>query len=222
MAQVIAARPEVEPRGGRVGAWMIGPGVADDPVQDTAIEDVLDSGLPHVVDAGALEACVRARIAGRRATPGDLVLLTPHAGELARLLGVIGHEVTRTQVEARPWHYTSLLARHIDATVLVKGPTTLVVSPGGATYSQADGPAWLAAAGSGDVLAGIAGTLMASGLDAVLVGALAAHVHGVAGYRASAGGPAAAADVADALPAVIAHLLAPAAVPAGGRPVRRR
>jgi hydroxyethylthiazole kinase-like uncharacterized protein yjeF len=207
-AQIIAARPEVEPRGGRVGAWVIGPGVFDDPAQDAAIEGVLDAGLPHVVDAGGLEACVRARAAGRRATPGDRVLLTPHAGELARLLALVGREVSREQVEAQPWRHAQLLARSIDATVLIKGPTTLVVPPSGPTYSQADGPAWLAAAGSGDVLAGIAGALIAAGLDAALVGALAAHVHGRAGHRASAGGPAAAADVAAAVPAVIAELLA--------------
>jgi hydroxyethylthiazole kinase-like uncharacterized protein yjeF len=202
---VLAARPEVVPGDGRVQAWLLGSGVESDADQDQAITGALDSGLPCVVDAGALEACVRRRAAGDRPAPADRVLMTPHAGELARMLEVLGHDVSR--VEARPMHHAVWLAHEADSTVLLKGSTTLIAGPGGDLFSQADGPSWLATAGSGDVLAGIAGALMASGVSAVEAGAMAALTHGRAGARASAGGPAAALNVADAIPETIAELL---------------
>ncbi len=124
-----------------------------------------------------------------------------------RALGVLGHTVSRPEVEARPYHHVRWLAREIDATVLLKGSTTLIAAPDGPVYSQADGPAWMATAGSGDVLAGIAGMLLAAGLDAREAGAMAALVHGQAGARACGGGPLAAIDIADAIPAVVAGLL---------------
>jgi ADP-dependent NAD(P)H-hydrate dehydratase / NAD(P)H-hydrate epimerase len=164
-----------------------------------------------VWQAGALAACVRARAAGRRATPAERVLLTPHAGELARMLGLVGHPTSREQVEAAPWRSAHLLAERIEATVLLKGAVTLVVPPHGPTYSQADGTPWLASAGTGDVLSGIAGALLAAGLPAPLAGALAALVHGRAGRAAAGahgqtGGPLTAADVAHAVPDVVANL----------------
>jgi ADP-dependent NAD(P)H-hydrate dehydratase / NAD(P)H-hydrate epimerase len=206
--QVLTARPEAVPGVGRVQAWLLGSGVEDDPVQDEAIETALTSGLPCVVDAGALDGCVRARASGSRATPAELVLLTPHAGELSRMLRLVGHVVTREEVEAQPTRYVRLLALESDSTVLLKGPTTLVAGPSGPIFSQAEGVAWMATAGSGDVLAGVAGALMASGVDAPHAGAMAALVHGRAGAAGSGGGPLAAMSMADAIPAVVARLLA--------------
>jgi hydroxyethylthiazole kinase-like uncharacterized protein yjeF len=205
--QVLTARPEAVPGVGRVQAWLLGSGVEDDPVQDQAIETALTSGLPSVVDAGALDACVRARAQGSRATPSKSVLLTPHAGELARMLGMLGHKVTRDAVEAQPMRHVRWLAIESDSTVLLKGPTTLIAGPSGPIFSQADGVSWMATAGSGDVLAGIAGALMASGIDAPHAGAMAAFVHGKAGALGSNGGPLAAMEMADATPAVVADLL---------------
>jgi NAD(P)H-hydrate repair Nnr-like enzyme with NAD(P)H-hydrate dehydratase domain len=167
----------------------------------------LDSGLPCVVDAGALAACVGQRAAGTRPVAADSILLTPHAGELARMLEMLGHHVMRAEVETRPLHHVLWLAREADATVLLKGPTTLIADPNGQVSSQHEGPAWLATAGSGDVLAGIAGALMATGVGAMDAGAMAAHVHGRAGARASNGGPIAAGDIAIATPATVAELL---------------
>jgi hydroxyethylthiazole kinase-like uncharacterized protein yjeF len=204
---VLMARPEAVPGTGRVQAWLLGSGVEADVEQDSAIDQALGSGLPCVVDAGALEACVRRRAEGDRPADSDAILLTPHAGELARMLQILGHEVSRPDVEARPWHHVRWLASLADATVLLKGPTTLVANPAGKVYSQNDGSSWLATAGSGDVLAGIAGALMASGVGALEAGAMAAHVHGRAAIRASAGGPIAAGDIADATPATVADLL---------------
>jgi hydroxyethylthiazole kinase-like uncharacterized protein yjeF len=205
--QVLIARPEAVPGVGRVQAWLLGSGVEDDPIQDEAIETALASGLPCVVDAGALDACVRARAEGTRAAPAEAILLTPHAGELARMLVLLGHDVTREAVEAQPMRHVRWLAIEADATVLLKGPTTLIASPTGPIFSQADGVPWMATAGSGDVLAGIAGALMSAGVDAPHAGAMAALVHGKAGAAGSAGGPLAAMEMADATPTVVARLL---------------
>jgi hydroxyethylthiazole kinase-like uncharacterized protein yjeF len=200
--RVRARWPEVVPGSGRVQAWVLGPGVdasAEDGQAD-AIREALGSGLPCVVDAGALEVLPE-RVAGP-------VLLTPHAGELARLLSARGpREVRRADVEAAPLAHARRAAELTGATVLLKGATTLVVGAGGPVRSQADGPHWLATAGSGDVLAGLTGALLAAGLAPLDAGSVAAAVHGRAGRRASAGGPVAAEDVLLALPPTIAALL---------------
>jgi NAD(P)H-hydrate repair Nnr-like enzyme with NAD(P)H-hydrate dehydratase domain len=115
--------------------------------------------------------------------------------------------VRRADVEAAPLAHARRAAELTGATVLLKGATTLVVGAGGPVRSQADGPHWLATAGSGDVLAGLTGALLAAGLAPLDAGSVAAAVHGRAGRRASAGGPVAAEDVLLALPPTIAALL---------------
>jgi hydroxyethylthiazole kinase-like uncharacterized protein yjeF len=205
---VLTATPEAVPGIGQVQAWLLGSGVEDDVDQELAIETALSSGLPCVVDAGALEACIRRRRAGDRPADASRVLLTPHAGEAARMFNLLGLNVSRADVEARPLHHARLLSEQADATVLLKGSATLIANPAGTVFSQADGPVWLATAGSGDVLAGIAGALMSAGIDALHAGAMAASLHGWAAGRASAGGPASASVTAEHIPATITELLA--------------
>lgn len=204
---VLIARPEVVRGSGQVQAWLLGSGVEADNEQNGAIERALDSGLPCVVDAGALETCVRRRTGGRAAAGAESVLLTPHTGELARILAILGHNVGREAVEDRPLYYARQVGREVNATVLLKGYTTLIVAPDGKTSSQEEGTAWLATAGSGDVLAGIAGALMSAGVNAMDAGSMAALVHGRAAIRASRGGPIAAMDIAEATAKVISDLL---------------
>ncbi|WP_062303793.1 ADP-dependent NAD(P)H-hydrate dehydratase [Demequina subtropica] len=192
----------------RAQAWVVGPGVADYPEQDAAIGAVIAESAPMVVDAGALETVARARAAGARAIGAERVLLTPHAGELVRTLGALRHDVTAADVERDRVGHARLLAETARATVLLKGALTLVVSPGGGAIELPLAPAWLATAGAGDVLAGIAGALLAAGLRADVAGATAAWVHARAAEQASVGGPVAALDVATALPKVVAGLLA--------------
>lgn len=228
---VLAARPEVVPAAGRVQSWVLGPGVpavpgpGDDPVDDggqherarAALADATATDattteatperVPAVVDAGALS------LLPDRCPPS--VVLTPHAGELATLLRAHGDDVTRTDVEAEPLRWARHAHEATGATVLLKGSATVVVGPEGA-WSQADAPAWLATAGAGDVLAGILGTLLAAHAERVVrepglaarLAAAAAVVHGLAAERANPGGPVAALDVADAVPGVVAELLA--------------
>lgn len=212
-AAVVSHRPEVVAGDGRVQAWVLGPGV--DPTDSAqaervhgALAGVLAQELPAVVDAGALT------LLPERLAPW--VVLTPHAGELATLLSARGEDVDRAQVEAEPLRWARRARELTRATVLLKGATTLVVGPDDAVYAQADGPAWLATAGAGDVLAGVLGALLAGRAhdlagEPSLVAALAACaalVHGRAAHAANPGGPVTALAVAEALPRTVAELLA--------------
>jgi len=206
-ALVHAAAPEAVTAEGRVQAWVCGSGfdpssrakgVAE---QKHHVEEALASDLPVVVDAGALE------LVDRREAP---TLLTPHAGELARLLTRLrGKDVAREEVTAAPLAHARDAAERTGCTVLLKGSHTLVVSPhpNRPVRSQADAPAWLATAGAGDVLGGLLGTLLAAGLDPLDAGALGALVHGVAADRANPGGPVRIADVARCIPEAVAALM---------------
>jgi hydroxyethylthiazole kinase-like uncharacterized protein yjeF len=206
---VRAAVPEAVHGPGRVQAWVVGPGLdvkaegADAQEQLRVAREAIDSDLPLLVDAGGL-----ALVAGRRDAP---TLLTPHAGELATLVSrLTGDDVSRADVTAAPLRHARTVADHTGATVLLKGATTLVVPPsdsGLPVRSQDDAPPWLATAGAGDVLSGIAGTLLAAGLSPLDAGSLAALVHGVAADRANPGGPVRALAVAMAVPGTVAALL---------------
>jgi ADP-dependent NAD(P)H-hydrate dehydratase / NAD(P)H-hydrate epimerase len=209
------AWPEVVVGTGRVQAYVLGSGVdpdADDG-QAGSIREALRSGLPCVVDAGAL-ALVGAE-AGLRRSLGVHAVLTPHAGELARLLSAVrddGREVPRADVEANPLASARELAGATGATVLLKGSTTLVV-PGAddPVRTARRAPAWLATAGAGDVLAGVLGALLGAGLAPADAAALAADVHGRAAAVAAGpdpGGPILAGDVASAVPVAVRALLA--------------
>ncbi|HYJ75826.1 MAG TPA: NAD(P)H-hydrate epimerase [Kineosporiaceae bacterium] len=208
------AWPEVVVGTGRVQAYVLGSGVdpdADDGQADH-IRDALRSGLPCVVDAGAL-ALLGDEPDLRRAL-GVHTVLTPHAGELARLLAAVrgGEEIPRSEVEAAPAAHARELAEATGATVLLKGSTTLVVpGDGGPLRSVRRAPSWLATAGAGDVLAGILGALLGAGLAPADAAALAADVHGRAATVAAGpdpGGPILAGDVAATVPAAVRALLA--------------
>ncbi|HSU73985.1 MAG TPA: bifunctional ADP-dependent NAD(P)H-hydrate dehydratase/NAD(P)H-hydrate epimerase [Terrabacter sp.] len=205
---VRAAVPEVVIGDGRVQAWVVGPGMdttsraRGSKAQLDVARAALASDLPVLVDAGGLDL-----VTGRREAP---TLLTPHAGELARLLTRLdpdAGETTREQVQAAPLAHARRAAALTGATVLLKGATTLVVPPEGTVRSQADAPAWTATAGAGDVLAGVCGALLAAGLSPLDAGSLGALVHGVAADRANPGGPVRALALAHAVPGTVAHLL---------------
>ncbi|MCX5131435.1 NAD(P)H-hydrate dehydratase [Streptomyces sp. NPDC002131] len=192
---VIARFPETLVSGegpakaGRVQAWVVGPGIGDDA---TSVAEVLAADVPVLVDADALRLADRETVRARSAP----TLLTPHAGEAAALLGV-----AREAVEEARLASVRELAGLYGATVLLKGATTLVAGPvGGPVRVNATGTAWLATAGSGDVLSGLAGSLLASGLSALAAGSVAAYLHGLAGRFAADGAPAGAHDVAAAVP----------------------
>lgn len=173
-------------KAGRVQAWVIGPGIGE---ESDALEDVLASEVPVLVDADGLRFLTPGRVAERTAA----TLLTPHAGEAAALLGCGREEVE----EARLASVRELAARY-GATVLLKGSTTLIAEADGPVRVNPTGTSWLATAGSGDVLSGVTGSLLAAGLTARDAGSAGAYLHGLAARRAAgpAGAPILASEVA--------------------------
>jgi len=170
--QVLAQWPEViaaptPQASGRVQAWAVGPGLGTDEAGAAALAFALETDLPVIVDADALTilAAHPDLVAGRR----DPTVLTPHAGEFERLAGA---PPGSDRVAA-----TRKLADRLGATVLLKGNVTIVAGPGGPVYLNPAGQSWAATAGSGDVLSGIIGALLAAGLPAGEAAAAAAFVH---------------------------------------------
>src|SRR5690606_10694094 len=113
-------------------------------------------------------------------------VLTPHAGELARLLGP---GTTREQIEARRLEHVRRAASELSATVLLKGSTTLIAEEDRPVRVNPTGTSWLATAGTGDVLSGLAGALLATGMSAIDAATAAAYLHGLAARLAAAGMP---------------------------------
>lgn len=223
-ALVLARRPETVTADGRVQAWLIGSGTdaSERSAADTAaLRELLAGSMPVVVDAGALDL-----------VPGAVapVVVTPHDRELARLREAAGlPEISLTGPGADREGAAVDTAAALGVTVLLKGSRTVVATPAGRVRTVVSPTAWLAAAGTGDVLGGILGALVAgaagaaeadagadgsAALDADTLGALAAtaaYVHGHAAAAASAarsGGPITALDVAESVPSVIGTLLA--------------
>lgn len=208
---VIARRPETvvsaQAEGARVGAWVIGSGTnpaARSDADERELRGILDGEVPVVVDAGALDLTPDATAP---------LLLTPHGREFERLRDLIGLRPEPDRARA-----ASAMAVALGATVLLKGSETLIASAEGAVFRVSAGTGWLATAGTGDVLGGVLGTLLAANPDAPIAEAAAsgAWLHGHAARIASAtdgdgaglGHPILALDVAEALPRAIADLLA--------------
>ncbi|MFD8616564.1 NAD(P)H-hydrate dehydratase [Streptomyces sp. DSS69] len=196
---VIARFPEtlvhagLPSKAGRVQAWVIGPGLGDGRWAEEAVADVLGADVPVLVDADGLRLLEPETVRTRTAP----TVLTPHAGEAAALLGV-----AREEVEAGRLAAVRELAARYRATVLLKGSTTLVAEARDTPVRvNPTGTGWLATAGSGDVLSGLTGSLLAAGLaprDAASVGA---YLHGLAARHGSDGAPVSAQDVANGIPA---------------------
>jgi hydroxyethylthiazole kinase-like uncharacterized protein yjeF len=156
---------------GRVQSWLVGSGWGDRADGDQVIARLIDSGVPVVIDADGLR-----HLPDR--LPGT-TLLTPHAGELARLL-----DCDRADVTADPVAAVRAGADRTGATVLLKGATQLVATPGAETVEVAvPGPAWTGQAGSGDVLGGLCAAVLAAGVGARTAAVLAASVQAMTAAR---------------------------------------
>jgi hydroxyethylthiazole kinase-like uncharacterized protein yjeF len=187
---------------GRVQAWVVGPGLGTDEASAAVVEAVLGADVPVLVDADGLTIVAKhLEWLQARASRGQETLLTPHEGEFARLVGREPADVTAALAADRLAVVRSA-GKELAATVLLKGSTTLVVDPSGAARVNGTGVGWLGSAGSGDVLSGLAGALLASGLSARDAGSAGAWLHGVAAQLAVErhGPPLAALDLLDALP----------------------
>jgi hydroxyethylthiazole kinase-like uncharacterized protein yjeF len=190
---VRAQHPEAISGDGRVQAWIVGSG-GGDRADDALLEAVAD-GTPVVVDADAL-----AHVEGSLGVPA---ILTPHAGELARML-----DVTRAQVEGHQLLIAREAAVRFGAVVVLKGRHTLIANPDGRVRVTTTGVPWLATAGAGDVLAGLIGALLAAGLDPFDAASVGSWVHGAAATLAADGGPLSAGRVALAIPGAVRRILA--------------
>jgi NAD(P)H-hydrate epimerase len=173
----------IRPRLGEFHAVAIGPGLSTHPAtMEFARTFVGEVSVPVVVDADAITA-----LAGDSVELGRAIL-TPHAGELARLVGRSGSDLERDRLEA-----ATEAARNTKAVVLFKGPGT-VITNGTHTLVNGTGGAPLAQGGTGDVLTGLVGSLIAqssttrtlSSIETVEIVATAAWIHGAAAERIAA------------------------------------
>ncbi|MFD7730740.1 NAD(P)H-hydrate dehydratase [Kitasatospora phosalacinea] len=202
-AEVVRRHPETlvtedgPARAGKVQAWVVGPGGGTD--AERTLHEALGTGVPVLVDADALTELARLGPSALSGRPAP-VLLTPHAGEAARLLAGLGEDTDAAAVAERRLRTARRLAAGYGATVLLKGSTTVVADPDGRARVNSTGTGWLGTAGSGDVLSGLAGSLLATGLAPLDAASAAAHLHGLAGRHAAApGAPITALDLAAAL-----------------------
>lgn len=170
--EVLARWPEViasptPASAGRVQSWVVGPGLGTDDTGAAALWFALETDLPVIVDADGLTIlAAHPELVANRNAP---TVLTPHAGEFARLAG---NPPGDDRVGA-----CRKLADTFGATVLLKGNVTVIADPDGPVYLNPAGQSWAATAGSGDVLSGMIGALLAAGLPAAEAAAAAAFVH---------------------------------------------
>ena len=180
---------------GRIAAAVVGPGLGRAPEAASLVARAMAAlDCPLVLDADGLWSTSLAEIATRHAP----TVITPHAGEAARLLGIAREEVEGARLDA-----AQALAEGSGHVALLKGPGTIVAAPGQAPLVVAEGGPDLATAGSGDVLCGVIGALLAAGVEARVAAALGACWHARAGALGGHGSATTAGDIAESLPAAV-------------------
>ncbi len=160
---------------GRLQAMVLGPGLGQDPAAVAAVRQLVAAcHCPLVVDADALNA-----LAGTKdlfwPSTDRLPVLTPHPGEFSRLTGL-----TIAEIEADRFRLARQFAIDQNVVLLLKGAKTLIADPAGRVRINSSGNAGLATAGSGDILSGLVGGLLAQGLSSFDAASLGAWLHGAA------------------------------------------
>jgi hydroxyethylthiazole kinase-like uncharacterized protein yjeF len=209
---VLHSTPSVVVQPGKVTAWLIGSGIESKKYSDITtwlrhrwFKLATLQSVPTVLDAGALH------MAGSLEQP---TVITPHSGELSKLLISRGISVSAEAIEGNPKKWVQEAADTLGVTVLLKGSTTYVANDAVLIQLPTATP-WLATAGSGDVLAGIIGSLVATNTVEILndynhlaaVVASAAFIHARAADAASNGGPINAEAIIDSIPSVISRII---------------
>lgn len=212
---VLGSRPEVVLGSGRTQAWVLGSGISvlnRLAATEQAIRGALDSGVPVVIDAGALDFVTDLAEAQH-------VVITPHVAELSRLMTVITGRPTEWSIDMihrDPLGAAGRVADELSVIVSLKGHVTYIAAPAVGdtrTVFQITSPTtWLATAGTGDVLAGMMGAILATAAPTTQTEiakcvATATYLHGRAAAHASAGGPIAALDVVAAIPSMVREML---------------
>ena len=209
---VLHSTPSVVVFPGNVSAWIVGSGIDAKKyssfttwLRHRHFKSLKIQGVPTVLDAGALH------LAGKLEQP---TVITPHCGELARLLTSRGVSVTSEAIEGNPKKWVVTAAKTLGVTVLLKGSRTYVAQDDFLIELPIATP-WLATAGSGDVLTGILGSLIATNFIEILndknrlaeIAATAAYVHAQAAKNASRGGPISAESIIPEISGAITQLL---------------
>ena len=209
---VLHSTPSAVVQPGKVAAWVVGSGISAKKYSDFTtwlrhrwFKLVRLQSVPTVLDAGALS------LTGSLEQP---TVITPHSGELATLLSARGIQVSAEAIEGDPKKWVQMAADTLGVTVLLKGSITYVSNDELLIQLPVATP-WLATAGSGDVLAGILGALIATNAVEILndynhlayVAASAAFIQNQAAVRASDGAPINAEAIVAAIPETLAKLL---------------
>jgi len=212
---VLHSRPEVVLGSGQTHAWVLGSGISAlnrTAATEQAIRGALGGDVPVVVDAGALDFVTDLGAAKH-------VVITPHVTELSRLMTMITGRPTEWSIDMihrDPLGAAGRVADELGIIVSLKGHVTYIAAPAAGdarTVFQVTSPTtWLATAGTGDVLAGMMGAMLATAQPTSLIDiaecvAAATYVHGRAASHASAGGPIAALDVVESIPDVVREVL---------------
>lgn len=182
---------------GRVQAWVVGPGMGTGSSSADVLRSVLDAGVPVIADADAITLLASTPSLWDARDPDAALVLTPHDREFERLAGPVGAD----RVAA-----ARKVARRFNAVVLLKGHRTVVAAPDGRALVNSATSSWPATAGSGDVLSGIIGALLAAGLDPFLAAGYAAYAHVLAAELGADGAPLPASGLMEAIPAAIRAL----------------
>ena len=209
---VLHRNPEVVVQPGPVTAWLAGSGIEAKKYSDFTTWQrhrwftlITQQSVPTILDAGALH------LAGKLEQP---TVITPHAGELSRLFRTRGVTVDADAIEGDPKKWARRASEEFAVIVLLKGSKTVVAHGKDLIELPASTP-WLATAGTGDVLAGILGALVATNYIEILndkdhlanVAASAAFIHNSAALLASRGSPITATQVIDYIPEAIGKIL---------------
>ena len=209
---VLHRNPEVVVQPGLVTAWLAGSGIDHKKYSDLTTWQrhrwftlIAKQSVPTILDAGALH------LAGKLDQP---TVITPHAGELSRLLRTRGVTVDSEVIEGDPKKWARRASEEFIVTVLLKGSKTVVAHGKDLIELPASTP-WLATAGTGDVLAGILGALVATNYIEILndqnhlanLAASAAFIHNAAALLASRGSPITATQLIDYIPEAVGKIL---------------
>jgi len=209
---VLHSTPSVVVFPGNVSGWIVGSGIDSRKYSSWTtwlryrhFKSLKIQGVPTVLDAGAIH------LAGKLEQP---TVITPHSGELARLLNSRGISVTTEAIEGNPKKWVVTAAKTLGVTVLLKGSRTYIANESVLIELPVATP-WLATAGTGDVLTGILGSLVATNFIEILnnknrlaeLAATAALIHATAAKNGSAGGPISAESIIPEITGVIKSLL---------------
>jgi len=179
---------------GRVQAWAVGPGLGTGSDGRSALRHVFADGVPVCADADAITMLAHDPALWDCREPDVPVLLTPHEREFARIAGEAGADRVAAARDA---------AARLGVTMLVKGHSTVVADADGQVLVHPCASSWPATAGSGDVLTGLAGALLAAGRPPLLAAGAAVYVHDLAARLAARGAPAPASAIVAAIPEAV-------------------